>query len=73
LLLCACFTDGGIGTGWTIYPPLASALGHPGRSVDLAIFSLHIAGASSIIGAINFIVTIKFIRHDPSAPINLFV
>jgi len=73
LLLNACYTDGGIGTGWTIYPPLASILGHPDRSVDLAIFSLHIAGASSIIGAINFIVTINNMRHDPKLPINLFV
>jgi heme/copper-type cytochrome/quinol oxidase subunit 1 len=72
LILCACFTDGGIGTGWTIYPPLAT-LGHVGRAVDLAIFSLHIAGASSIMGAINFIVTITNIRNDNKRKMNLFV
>jgi len=35
---------------------------HSGFSVDLAIFSLHLAGASSIAGAINFIVTIVNMR-----------
>jgi cytochrome c oxidase subunit 1 len=35
---------------------------HSGPSVDLAIFRLHIAGASSILGAANFITTILNIR-----------
>ena len=48
----------GVGTGWTLYPPLSSNLGHNSSSIDFSIFSLHIAGISSIIGAINFIVTI---------------
>jgi len=48
----------GVGTGWTLYPPLSSLAGHPGPSVDLSIFSLHIAGISSLLGSINFIVTI---------------
>jgi cytochrome c oxidase subunit 1 len=52
----------GAGTGWTIYPPLSSILGHPGASVDMAIFALHLAGASSILGAINFITTIFNMR-----------
>jgi len=61
LLLLSSFV-GGAGTGWTIYPPLSSVLGHPGAAVDLAIFSLHLAGASSILGAINFITTIFNMR-----------
>lgn len=52
----------GAGTGWTVYPPLSGPFGHGGASVDLAIFSLHLAGVSSLMGAINFIVTIMFIR-----------
>jgi len=58
LLLGSSLVAGGAGTGWTLYPPLSSALGHPGPSVDMAIFALHLAGASSILGAINFITTI---------------
>ncbi|MFM9890191.1 MAG: cytochrome c oxidase subunit I [Rickettsiales bacterium] len=53
----------GVGTGWTLYPPLSTTDGlHHGMSVDLAIFSLHLAGISSILGAINFIVTIFNMR-----------
>lgn len=39
------------------YPPLSGVQSHSGASVDLAIFSLHLAGVSSLLGAINFIVT----------------
>jgi heme/copper-type cytochrome/quinol oxidase subunit 1 len=45
-----------------MYPPLSSIQGHPGASVDFAIFSLHIAGVSSLLGAINFMVTIINMR-----------
>src|SRR5580765_5510421 len=62
LLLGSAFVDGGAGTGWTLYPPLSSAIGHPGAAVHMAIFSLHLAGASSILGAINFITTIFNMR-----------
>lgn len=62
LLLGSAFVGTGAGTGWTIYPPLSSALGHPGASVDMAIFALHLAGASSILGAVNFITTIFNMR-----------
>jgi cytochrome c oxidase subunit 1 len=62
LLLLSSIVDAGTGTGWTVYPPLAGILGHSGSSVDLAIVSLHLAGASSIMGAINFIVTIVNMR-----------
>lgn len=62
LLLMSSFFEVGAGTGWTVYPPLSSIEGHSGPSVDLAIFSLHLSGASSIAGAINFIVTIVNMR-----------
>jgi len=62
LLLSSPFVGGGAGTGWTIYPPLSSTVGHAGPSVDMAILSLHLAGASSILGAINFITTIFNMR-----------
>lgn len=53
----------GVGTGWTVYPPLRDLTGIPRVRVDLAIFSLHVAGASSIMGSINFIVTIINMRR----------
>jgi len=62
LLLGSALVGPGAGTGWTIYPPLSSAIGHPGASMDMAIFSLHLAGASSILGALNFITTIFNMR-----------
>nr|YP_010872902.1 cytochrome c oxidase subunit I [Pheidole taipoana]WGV34097.1 cytochrome c oxidase subunit I [Pheidole taipoana] len=63
LLLLGSFINSGVGTGWTIYPPLASNIFHSGASIDLSIFSLHIAGMSSILGAINFISTIINMHH----------
>nr|YP_009941513.1 cytochrome c oxidase subunit I [Pseudocrangonyx joolaei]QOC70571.1 cytochrome c oxidase subunit I [Pseudocrangonyx joolaei] len=62
LLLLSSAVESGVGTGWTLYPPLADSLGHSGASVDMAIFSLHLAGASSILGAVNFISTIINVR-----------
>ena len=62
VLLLASPFFGGVGGGWTIYPPLSSITGQPDPAVDLAIFSLHLAGASSILGAVNFITTIFNMR-----------
>ena len=62
LLLASPYVGGGAGTGWTIYPPLSSTVGHASPAVDMAILSLHLAGASSILGAINFITTIFNMR-----------
>lgn len=62
LLVWSALVEGGPGTGWTVYPPLAGLISHSGPSIDLAIFSLHLAGTSSILGSINFIVTIFNMR-----------
>ena len=51
------------GTGWTVYPPLSSYLYHSSPSVDFTIFSIHITGISSILGSLNFIVTIFIIKN----------
>jgi len=56
------FVGQGAGAGWTIYPPLSSGLYQTGPSMDMALFSLHLAGASSILGAANFITTIFNMR-----------
>ena len=66
LLVISMFVEGppggnGVGTGWTVYAPLSTA-GHPGPAVDFAILSLHLAGASSILGSMNFITTIFNMR-----------
>ena len=62
LLVASMFIGDGVGGGWTIYPPLSSAVGNASVSVDMAIFALHLAGASSLLGAINFITTIFNMR-----------
>jgi cytochrome c oxidase subunit 1 len=62
LLIGSVLCETGVGTGWTIYPPLSGITAHSGAAMDLAIFSLHISGASSILGAINFISTVFNMR-----------
>jgi len=62
LLLLSSVIEVGAGTGWTVYPPLSGIIAHSGGAVDFAIFSLHLAGLSSLLGAINFIVTILNMR-----------
>src|SRR5437660_4885948 len=61
LLLASSFFEGepganGVGAGWTLYAPLSTS-GHPGPAVDFAILSIHLAGASSILAAINCVTT----------------
>lgn len=55
------------------YPPLSSISSHSGPSVDLAIFALHLTSISSLLGAINFIVTFFNMRtiglHMLNAPL----
>ena len=46
-------------SGWTLYPPLVL---QTGEAFPIAIFAIHLMGASSIMGAINVIVTIMNMR-----------
>ena len=57
LFLVAGGIENGVGTGWTMYPPLSGIQTHSGPSVDLAIFALHLSGVSSLLGAMNFMTT----------------
>ena len=63
LMLASLFLQGGAAAaGWTSYPPLTNRTYSPGPGVDLWILGLHLAGASSILGGINFVVTILNLR-----------
>jgi len=60
LLLGTLFMDGGApAAGWTLYPPLSL---QGGDNFPFVIFAIHIMGVSSIMGAINVIVTIFNMR-----------
>jgi len=74
LALMSFMIDGGRGTSWTFYPPLRT-LGQTSVSVDSLILSLHCAGISSLLGAINFLVSISILRTPgiPPSSLSLFV
>ena len=60
LLIGTFFLPGGApAAGWTMYPPLVL---QGGANVAFMIFAVHIMGISSIMGAINIIVTILNMR-----------
>jgi cytochrome c oxidase subunit 1 len=48
---------GAAGAGWTGYPTLSTTLGTPGWGQTLWVLSLFLAGASTIMGAVNYITT----------------
>ena len=61
ILLSSLFMEGGgPAFGWTFYAPLSTT--YSGDSTALFVFSVHIMGISSIMGAINVIVTIFNMR-----------
>ncbi len=50
------------GAGWLAYPPLSGLQYNPGVGIDYWIWSLQIAGVGSLMGGINFLVTIFKMR-----------
>ncbi len=54
------FLFGGSPTGWTLYAPLSTR--QPETGVDLMVLGLIMTGISSILGSINFLVTIFRLR-----------
>ena len=60
MLVSTLFMEGGAPAGgWTMYPPLVL---QTGDAFPFLIFSVHLLGISSIMGAINIIVTIMNMR-----------
>jgi len=60
LLIGSFFAPGGASAaGWTLYAPLSIQMG---MGMDMAIFAIHIMGISSIMGAINIVVTVLNMR-----------
>ena len=60
MLLATLFMEGGAPAGgWTMYPPLVM---QTGDAFPFLIFSVHLMGISSIMGAINVVVTIVNMR-----------
>ena len=60
ILLGTLFVPGGAPAGgWTMYPPLAL---QGGDSFPMMIFAIHLMGISSVLGAINVVVTIMNMR-----------
>lgn len=63
LQLSSFFVVGGAAaSGWTAYPPLSLKAASAGPGQDMWILGVHLAGVSSILAAINFIVTIVSLR-----------
>nr|QMQ98515.1 Cox1 [Metschnikowia agaves] len=71
-MMASVLMEQGAGTG-NCYPPLSSINAHSGPSVDLAMFALHLTSMSSLLGAMNFMVTFINMRtmglHMVNAPL----
>jgi cytochrome c oxidase subunit 1 len=53
---------GAAANGWTAYPPLSSKQFSPGHGTDLWLIAVALVGTASLMGGINFIVTILKLR-----------
>lgn len=62
LLNLSWFLEGAPDAGWTAYTPLSSSPQYSGKGVDFYVLGLQIAGIGTLIGGINFLVTIINMR-----------
>ena len=62
VLMLSYFTGGAPDAGWTSYSPLAGPQFAPGNGLNLWIAAIAILGIGSLLGAINFLVTIFKMR-----------
>lgn len=60
LLNCSWFLGGAPDAGWTAYAPLSTT--SPGHGIDFYVMGLQLAGAGTLMGGINFLVTIVNMR-----------
>jgi cytochrome c oxidase subunit 1 len=65
------FIPTGVSSGWTLYPPLSLTSGN--SSLDFLIVSLHLNGISSLLNAVNTIVTVQFCSSVSLWHLSLFV
>ncbi len=63
-VLCASFFVplGPPQAGWTAYATLSTALGAPGAGQTLWVIAIYLNGASSVMGAVNYITTVLRLR-----------
>jgi cytochrome c oxidase subunit 1 len=62
LLASLCLPLGAAAGGWTSYPTLSTNIGQPGAGQTLWLLSLFLFGASSTMGAVNYITTVITLR-----------
>jgi cytochrome c oxidase subunit 1 len=48
--------------GWTSYPTLSTAVGMPGAAQTMWVVAIYLNGASSVMGAINYVTTVIRLR-----------
>ena len=63
LIVGSSWIDEGVGTAWTVYPPLATSSSHAGQSMEVFIISLHAAGLSSVTGSTNVLATVWYAKR----------
>ena len=60
LIILYAVVNGGVDTGWTFYPPYSSNFAN--TNVAAAVLAIFVAGFSSILTGLNFVVTIHSMR-----------